>query len=393
MIHHNRPFIPYYGPYHHYMEDGMPGTPLKVWGFLVGLIGGIAGGIVAISGLNPIIGAFVALGAVIAGIILAGLGMAKNYKENKKFRELKLKYLQQNLQQKNQLLDNNPVLPIAPLQPFQVAPVPIFPNDNFPPMVNIDRPNFVTHNDDNKKSFNRPLINNEKIFTPPIINKQIPENININKSMEPSNDNIPNSKRGPLFPFLNESSEPGFAKGTPLISSNNGPNSQNRPPFQLFGNDLNKEADDINTAQNEKKDLGNPMLPLFANKEAPNGKTAPSFLQPNLKNNKNISSDDEEDYEDEEEEREEAEVPPPEKKEVVAKNNAPGSLLSQKSSQTSQNNMKLPPLPDFFKGNPLFAPKSGGNATNKLLQPKPIYEGVKINKNNAEQNNNNLNKE
>ena len=61
MIHHNGPFIPHYGPYRNYMEDGMPGTPLKIWGFLVGLIGCVAGGIVAISGLNPIIGAFVAI--------------------------------------------------------------------------------------------------------------------------------------------------------------------------------------------------------------------------------------------------------------------------------------------------------------------------------------------
>ena len=388
MIHHNRPFIPYYGPYHNYMEDGMPGTPLKVWGFLVGLIGGIAGGIVAISGVNPIIGAFVALGAVIVGIILAGLGMAKNYKENKKIRELKLK----NLQQQNQLLANNPVLPIAPLQPIPLAPIPPFPNDKFPPILNTEPPKIISNNDDNKKSFNRPRID-ENIFTPPIINKQIPENKNINKSMEPNipnskveplfpHDNIPNSKEERPFPLFKAHSEPGFAKGFPPMSP------QNRPPFPLFGNALNKEADDINTVKNEKKELNIPMFPPFANKE-PIWKTAPNFMQPNLNNNQVEFSDEEEGYDDEEE----AEMTSHEKKELEPKNNTFGSILPPIASQTPP---KLPPFPDFLKGNPLFAQKPGmfkkEDDTHPLLPPKPISKDVKINKNNTEQKNN-LNKE
>ena len=376
MIHHNGPFIPHYGPYRNYMEDGMPGTPLKIWGFLVGLIGGIAGGIVAISGLNPIIGAFVALGAIIVGIILAGFGMAKNYQENKKIRELKIKNLQQQnklLENGPVLLDNGPVLPIAPVQPFPLAPVPPFTNNKLPPMLAENKdinkpmePNMLNSKGGpffpflNKPSEpgvvkGLPLMSPQKMSPFPLfgnnLNKE--ENKNISKPIGLFNNKTPNLKEEQPFPFLKEPAGP-FAKGIPPMFQN----APKKPPFTLFGNDLNKEADDINAV--EKKDLGKPMFPLFENKEAPNENKVPNFMQPNLTNNKNILSNNEEDYDDDEEEEEaETEVKTPEKKEAVSKNQTPLNL----------------PFPDFLKGNPLFAQKPA---------QKPISEGVTLNTKSAE---------
>ena len=96
------------------LEDGMPGTPLKLLGGVIAMLGVAAGGLTAIFlTSNPLLGAVIAIASLVVGMIIAGIGMYQNFQKNKEWRLKQEEYMdninkqqEQNLKKENSI-DNN----------------------------------------------------------------------------------------------------------------------------------------------------------------------------------------------------------------------------------------------------------------------------------------------